>query len=125
DVRAVLFLHGGSYIFGSTRTHAEVIAHLAVAPVVRTFAPDYRLAPEHPYPAALDDALRVLDGMSETIAVDHVVVIGDSAGGNLALALQIARRDQGLPQAAAAALISPWLDLTASRPSCRANDSLD
>jgi acetyl esterase/lipase len=123
--RALLFLHGGSYIVGSTRTHADLIARLAIATRVRAFAPNYRLAPEHPYPAALDDALAVLDGMSKTIPLERIVVIGDSSGGNLALVLQLARRDRALPQAAAVALISPWLDLSASRPSCCANDSVD
>jgi monoterpene epsilon-lactone hydrolase len=123
--QALLFLHGGSYIVGSTRTHADIIARLAIATGVRAFAANYRLAPEHPYPAALDDALAVLDGMARTIRPERIVVIGDSAGGNLALVLQLTRRDRGLPQAAALALISPWLDLTASRPSCRANDAVD
>lgn len=122
----LLYFHGGSYLFGSTRTHADLIARLALAAGVRTFAIDYRLAPEHPYPAALEDALAAFEGLvTSGVAPAQIVVAGDSAGGNLALVVQLARRDRGLPQAGAAVLFSPWLDLTASRASCRANDSVD
>ncbi len=125
DDAALIYLHGGSYIFGSTRTHGDIIARLALASGVRAFAPSYRLAPEHPYPAALEDALAVLAALEATIDPRHVVLAGDSAGGNLALAVQLARRDQGLRQAAAAALLSPWLDLAATRASYTTNADFD
>lgn len=130
DVRergVVLYFHGGSYIFGSARaTHAEFLASLALATQLRVLGPEYRLAPEHPYPAALEDALWVYRSLLERgISASDIVLAGDSAGGNLALALQLALRDEHLPQARALALVSPWLDLTASQPSCRAHDVFD
>jgi monoterpene epsilon-lactone hydrolase len=122
----LLYFHGGSYMFGSARTtHADLLARLALGTDLVIVAPDYRLAPEHPYPAALEDALRVYDVLRAADAESRIIVSGDSAGGNLALSLQLALRDAGRPQADAAILISPWLDLTASRPSCRANDRFD
>jgi acetyl esterase/lipase len=122
----LLYFHGGSYNHGSPRTtHAELIARLALGVPVAVVAPDYRLAPEHPYPAALEDALSVFEALKAKYPAERVLVAGDSAGGNLALALQIALRDSGRPQADAALLISPWLDLTASRASCRDNEPYD
>lgn len=123
----VLFLHGGSYIFGSIETsHAEMAAGLAVGSGARVVGIDYRLAPEHPYPAALDDALASFDALlAQGYPPNEIVLAGDSAGGNLALCLQLALRDRGSAQARAAVLFSPWLDLSASRASCRAGDAVD
>jgi len=123
----VLFLHGGSYIFGSVETsHAEYCAGLAERSGTRVLGIDYRLAPEHPYPAALEDALCVFDELvARGTAASQIAVAGDSAGGNLALSLQLALIARGSAQARAALLISPWVDLSASRPSCQMFDSLD
>ncbi len=123
----IVFFHGGSYIFGSARTsHADIIAELALRSGVRAVGPEYRLAPEHPYPAALEDASAVYAALlEEGCSAEQIVLAGDSAGGNLALSLQLSLRDRHLPQAKAAALISPWLDLTGSSPSCRINDAID
>jgi acetyl esterase/lipase len=122
----LLYFHGGSYMFGSGRTtHADLLARLALGGEVYIVAPEYRLAPEHPYPAALEDALRVYDALRAADPASGIVVSGDSAGGNLALALQLALRDDGRAQADAALLISPWLDLAATRPSTRENDRFD
>jgi len=123
----ILFFHGGSYIFGSIETsHAEVAAALAVHSGVEVVGIDYRLAPEHPYPAALEDARAAFDALLESgHSAARIVVAGDSAGGNLALCLQLALRDEGREQARAAVLYSPWLDLTASRASCRVGDAVD
>jgi acetyl esterase/lipase len=123
----VLFLHGGSYIFGSVQTsHAEMAAGIAERSRRRVVGIDYRLAPEHPYPAALEDALAAYEALLDSgLAASQIVLAGDSAGGNLALALQLALRDRKLPQAKAAVLFSPWLDLAARRPSCRSADRLD
>jgi acetyl esterase/lipase len=124
--RVLLFFHGGSYIFGSPeKSHADLIARLALLTRVRVVAPAYRLAPEHAYPSQLEDALAVFEALSQEVPATSVVVCGDSAGGHLALSLQLAPRDQGKPGANAAVLISPWLDLSASRPSCRSNEAYD
>ncbi len=124
---AILFFHGGSYIFGSIQTsHADLAASLALESGIAVVGIDYRLAPEHPYPAALEDALAVFDALlASGFRAAEIVVAGDSAGGNLALCLQLLLRDRKREQARAALLLSPWLDLTASHPSCRAADALD
>lgn len=123
----ILFLHGGGYVFGSvTTTHAEMAAALAERSKREVVGIDYRLAPEHPYPAALDDALGAFDALVASGAKpSDIVLVGDSAGGHLALSVQLALRDRGREQARAAVLISPWLDLTASSASCRRGDALD
>lgn len=123
----VLFLHGGSYIFGSVETsHAEMAAGIAERSGRQVVGIDYRLAPEHPYPAALDDALAAWRALVDSgVPASQIVLAGDSAGGNLALALQLLLRDRELPQAKVAVLFSPWVDLAARRPSCRSGDRLD
>jgi epsilon-lactone hydrolase len=122
----LLYFHGGSYMFGSARTtHADLLARLALGAEIMIVAPEYRLAPEHPYPAALEDALEAYDALRAAEPESRILVAGDSAGGNLALALQLALRDAGRAQADVALLISPWLDLSASRPSCRENERFD
>jgi monoterpene epsilon-lactone hydrolase len=122
----LLYFHGGSYMFGSARTtHADLLSRVALGAQLIVIAPEYRLAPEHPYPAALDDARAAYDALRAAEPDTRVLVSGDSAGGHLALLLQLALRDAGKRQADAALLVSPWLDLTASHPSCRANDRYD
>lgn len=108
--RAVLYLHGGAYTVGGAGTHRALAAHLAAASAATVYLLDYRLAPEDPYPAALEDAVaahRELQGLAEVVSVG-----GDSAGGGLALALMTRLRDAVDPLPVAAALISPWVDLT-------------
>jgi len=126
EAGTVLYLHGGSYLFGSPRTHADTLARLALATNRPVLALDYRLAPEHPYPAQLDDALAALCGL-EAIGIprSRVVIAGESAGGNLALAVALALRDRAEPQPHALAVISPWLDLTSSADSHRRNLAFD
>ncbi|WP_024902584.1 alpha/beta hydrolase [Robbsia andropogonis] len=110
--RVVLYLHGGGYFFCSPRTHRAITCTLARRGLARVCAPDYRLAPEYPAPAALDDALRVWHALRDSgEPADQIVVAGDSAGGGLALALLQALRDAGEPMPAAAVLFSPWTDL--------------
>jgi epsilon-lactone hydrolase len=122
----VLYLHGGSFLFGSPRTHADTLARLALATRCRVLAPDYRLAPEHPYPAQLEDAAAALSGLEQLgVPRSRVVIAGESAGGNLALALALLLHGRGEPQPAGLALISPWLDLTSSADSLRRNLPFD
>jgi acetyl esterase/lipase len=122
----VLYLHGGSYLFGSPRTHADTLARLALAVDRPVLALDYRLAPEHPYPAQLDDAVAALHALEALgIPRTRIVVAGESAGGNLTLALALALRDRDEPQPNALALVSPWLDLTSSAESHRRNVAYD
>jgi acetyl esterase/lipase len=111
----LLYLHGGSFIYGSiASTHRELIAREAVACGARTFAADYRLAPEHPFPAAIDDAVAAYRGLlASGVAASRVVVGGESAGGNLALVTILRARAEGVPLPAGAVLACPWVDLTA------------
>lgn len=120
----ILYLHGGAYEAGSPLTHRNVIAALVLRSGQAAFAPDYRLAPEHPAPAALEDVIAVYRAMiSEPNA--GVALAGDSAGGGLAVALALAARDQGLPAPRRLALISPWVDLTMSGASLAENEASD
>ncbi|PWU04884.1 MAG: alpha/beta hydrolase [Terriglobia bacterium] len=117
----LLYLHGGGYFACSPETHRPITAGFA-RQGFRVFAPDYRLAPEHHFPAAVDDAVAVYRGvLAEHIQASDVVVAGESAGGGLALALMVASRDAGVPLPAAAALFSPWTDLAGTGESLRAN----
>jgi acetyl esterase/lipase len=117
---AVVYFHGGGYVSGSLGTHAELTAKLALAARSRVYLVDYRLAPEEPFPAALDDALAVLRGLRKlSTPPQRVVLAGDSAGGGLALATMISLRDAGEPLPKAAACFSPWVDLEATGESVR------
>lgn len=122
----VLYLHGGSYLFGSPRTHADTLARLALAVDRPLLALEYPLAPEHPYPAQLEHTLIALHQLEAAgVPRARVVVAGESAGGNLALALALALRDRGEPQPTGLVLVSPWLDLTSSHDSHHRNLSFD
>jgi len=113
--RAVLFFHGGGFRIGSVASHRDLIAQIAVASGCRVLAINYRLAPEHRFPAALDDALSAYDWLlRQGLEPANVAFAGDSAGGNLALAAMLALRQRALPMPAAAALMSPWTDLAAT-----------
>jgi phosphinothricin tripeptide acetyl hydrolase len=111
----VLYLHGGGYVIGSVRSHRHLAAAIARAAASRALILDYRLAPEHPFPAALDDAVAAYQWLlGQGIAPGRVVLAGDSAGGGLTVATLVALRDRGLPRPAAGVCISPWVDLTCS-----------
>lgn len=117
---AVLYLHGGGFVTGSPRTHRPLTARIARDTGASVFSLDYRLAPEHPYPAAVDDAeaaYRELVGRDE---YESVAIAGDSAGGGIAAAVTRRILDSGVPAPAAAVLIAPAVD-----PSARAADMLD
>lgn len=117
----VLFFHGGAYQTGSSTTHLNLASHLALAAGHRLWLPDYRLAPEHPFPAALEDALASYQAVQKD---GPVALAGDSAGGGLALATALRLRDQQQPLAALA-LLSPWTDLTLSGASHQSRADLD
>lgn len=119
----ILYLHGGGYTTMAPRSYRSITSRLAVLSETRLFALDYRLAPEHPFPAALDDALAAYRALAATGA--RVVVAGDSAGGGLALALLVALRDQGDRLPIAAVLFSPWTDLAATGDSITTNSASD
>lgn len=123
----LLFFHGGSYLYGSIAdTHADLMARLALATGVPTVGVDYRLAPEHPFPAALEDAIATYEWLlSLGVPAARIVLSGDSAGGNLAIALLIHLRDQGRELPGGAALMSPWLDFACQRPSMQRNADYD
>lgn len=117
----ILYLHGGGYVVGSARTGANLAAPLARRSGVPAVSLEYRLAPEHPFPAAVHDALAAY----RELAGQNVVIAGDSAGGGLALAVLLAARAEGLPQPAAAVLFSPWVDATLTGPSMDARGTFD
>lgn len=118
DQRVLLYLHGGAWVAGSPRAARAYASKLARACGVRVLSLDYRLAPEHPFPAALDDCVAACRWLAQTgVPTDRVVVIGESSGGNLALALLIALRDAGEPLPAGCVGISPITDLPSSMAS--------
>ncbi|TFV53070.1 alpha/beta hydrolase [Blastococcus sp. TF02A-35] len=109
----VLYLHGGGFTTGSAATHRTLASHLASASGAVVHLLDYRLAPEHPFPAALDDVLAAYRELRERVdRPERTVLAGDSAGGWLALTAALRLRDEGSPLPAALALVSPWLDLS-------------
>lgn len=122
----MLYFHGGGFVFGSMRTHGELIGALARTAKARTLALDYRLAPEHPTPAAIDDAVAGYRHLlAQGVTPNRIVFAGDSAGGNLVLSALLALRDAGDPLPAAGVAISPWVDLDCSGASFRANAEFD
>lgn len=124
--RVILYLHGGAYNAGSTRSHRALAANIAYAARARALTIDYRLAPEHPYPAALVDAFSAYKWLLELgIRPEQITVAGDSAGGGLTIALLVALRERRVPMPAAAVVLSPWTDLTDSGESWQENAKAD
>lgn len=122
----VVHFHAGGYLIGSSTSHRDMAARIARAAGARVFLPDYRLAPENPAPAALEDALAVHHGvLADGTAPADLVVSGDSAGGGLALSLLVSLRDAAAPLPAAAFLCSPWADLTLSGDSMEGRAAAD
>jgi len=111
----VVHFHGGGYCVGSTRTIRGWAGHLSAATGCRVVLPEYRQAPEHPFPAALEDADAVVRALMAEAGPGSLVVSGDSAGGGLALAVLVSRRDDGEKLPAGCILLSPWLDLGRDR----------
>lgn len=111
----LLHLHGGGYVTGGINSHLMMCVPLALTLKTNILLPEYKLAPENPYPAALEDALKVYRGLlAKGFRPDHIVVTGNSAGGGLSLASVLALRDHGDPLPAAVVCFSPWADLTHS-----------
>lgn len=122
----VLYFHGGGYMVGSARSGAPLAAELVRRIGGRGYSVEYRLAPEHPYPAAVNDAAAAYAALLATgVAPGEVVLAGDSAGGGLVMATLLTARDRGLAQPAAAVLFSPWGDLTASGASTKTKANVD
>lgn len=109
----LLYLHGGGYVLGSSKSHRHIVAALSEASGMSVFAADYRLAPEDPFPAAVEDGLAAYKGLLDPgIDPGKIAIAGDSAGGGLTLATLLAARDKGLKMPACAVTISPWADLS-------------
>ena len=124
--RIGLWLHGGGYVYGSQRSHGSMIAEVARVAGFAITHLQYRRAPENPYPAALEDAVAAYRGLlGEGWDPQAITLSGDSAGGGLVLALLLYLRDHGVPLPAAAACISPWVDLEGTGESFTANDEID
>ena len=113
--RVILYFHGGGYCFGTAESRRALVARIAAAAGARALAIDYRLAPEHPFPAALDDAISAYRWLlGKGTSPQGIVLMGDSAGGGLALSACMALRDGGAPLPAAVVALSPWTDLSMS-----------
>src|SRR5262245_3546771 len=127
DDAALLYLHGGGYVIGSPRSHRHLAESIARSTGTSCLMPDYRLAPEHPFPAAVDDALAAYRFLLDQrrIAPGRIAVAGDSAGGGLTVATLVTIRQAGLPMPAAGVCISPWTDLTCSAGSYESKAATD
>ncbi|MGC2199453.1 MAG: alpha/beta hydrolase [Stellaceae bacterium] len=124
--RHVLFLHGGAFIVGSPHLYRHVTWRVAAAARACVLAVDYRLAPEHPFPAALEDAFTAYNWLlADGADPKRIAVMGDSAGGGLVFSLMLRLRDEGRPLPAAAVALSPWTDLALTGASLRRNATAD
>ena len=127
DDRVVLHLHGGAYVMGSPRTHRGMASALSRTSRSAVVLPEYRLAPEHVFPAALDDAMGTYRWLLEDrgFRPERIALSGDSAGGGLGLSLMVRLRDEGLPLPGCYVGMSPWTDLAGTGPSMQELDELD
>jgi len=124
--RVILYLHGGGYVMGSINTHRAMVARIARASQAKALAIDYRMAPEHPFPAAIDDATAAYRWLlAQGYKPGKIVISGDSAGGGLTLATLIALRDAGTPLPAAGVPISAWADLEGTGASIKTRAATD
>lgn len=124
--KVILYTHGGGYVSGSCSDHRAIVAGRLVRGCgIATLMFEYRLAPEHPYPAAIDDSVAVYRWLlGHGTSPANIMIVGESAGGGLCLALLLALRDQGLPLPAAAVAISPWTDLKCTGESYRTRNKV-
>ncbi len=118
--KVMLYIHGGAFVLGSCKSHRRLVTHLARAGGIEAVVPEYRLAPENPFPAGLDDVVEAYRALLEKgYDAKDIVVAGDSAGGGLSVSMMLALKDAGDPLPGAAVLLSPFLDLTASGESMK------
>jgi acetyl esterase/lipase len=126
ESRVIQYLHGGGYVLCSMKTHSRFVGHLAKATGCRALNVDYRLAPEHPHPAAVTDSVTAYRWLlDQGISPSHLAVSGDSAGGGLTMATVLKIRDEGLALPAAAVPMSPWVDLDGTGDSMTTRADVD
>lgn len=126
DGKVLLYLHGGAYVMGSCDSHRKLVTHIARAARVEAVLPEYRLAPEHKFPAALDDCVAAYRALLDKgFGGDDIIIGGDSAGGGLTAATLLQIRHQGLPMPRAAVMLSPFLDMSASGESATTRAEVD
>lgn len=124
--KAILYLHGGAYVLGGCDSHRHLVSYIARESGVRALLPEYSLAPEYPFPHAIEDCVAVYrELLASGFAPGDIVFAGDSAGGGLAVATLLALRDEAAPMPAGACLLSPWLDLSASGESMTSQEKTD
>lgn len=124
--QVLLYLHGGGFAVGSAASHRKLAAHVAKALGATAFVLDYRRAPEHPHPAQVEDGVAVFTALTERgIAPADITSIGDSAGGNLAIAVPLALRERGLPQPGRVIAFSPWVDMENAGETLKTNAGTD
>ncbi|ARG17697.1 acetylesterase [Acinetobacter nosocomialis] len=123
---SILYLHGGGYVVGSSKSHTKLAAQIGQAAQAQVWLAEYRLAPEHPSPAAIEDSIAVYkDLLAQGQDPKKLVIAGDSAGGGLSLSTVIALRNAGLPLPAALVLLSPWVDLSLSGSTLKTHAAQD
>ncbi|MEX2704637.1 MAG: alpha/beta hydrolase [Candidatus Freyrarchaeum guaymaensis] len=127
DQYAILYLHGGGYIAGSIKTHRDLVSRISRASKARALIIDYRLAPEHPFPAAVEDATAAYRWLVSAGGIDpsNLIVAGDSAGGGLTIASLVKLRDEGDALPAGAVCLSPWTDLACTGETLRSKAEVD
>jgi monoterpene epsilon-lactone hydrolase len=124
--KVILYLHGGGYEYCSAETHRPLAARIMIEAGVKVLLPEYRLAPEHPFPAAIEDSLKIYHWLLEQgYHPSNIILAGDSAGGGLSVAAALKLRDQNDPLPAAIVCLSPWVDLTGSGESYHKNQGSD
>lgn len=124
--QVLVFLHGGGFALGSAASHRKLAGHIAKVCGARAFVPDFRRAPEHPFPAALEDGSRVLEGLLDAgHSITDLTPVGDSAGGNLAISAVLHRRGRDLPLPQQVVVLSPWLDMCNAGSTLDTNDATD
>jgi acetyl esterase/lipase len=126
EERAILYLHGGSYVMGSIATHRELAGRIAHSARACVFIIDYRLAPEHPFPAAVEDSLAAYRWLlTKGVNPSRAAIVGDSAGGGLAVATLVAIKNEKLAMPATAVCLSPWVDLALTGASMTTKAAVD